>query len=98
MITLTTSTKQVRRMFKDLEDLPRDVMKPAYKFLKKKTPIDSGNARNKTVLRKDTIKSGYDYAGRLDEGWSQQAPKGFTGPTIDEIDRLVDKEIRRLTR
>ena len=98
MITLTTSIKEVRKMFEDLEDLPRDVIKPAYKFLKKETPIRSGNARNKTVLRGDTIKSGYAYAGRLDEGWSQQAPKGFTEPTIDHIDKLVDKEIRRLTR
>lgn len=98
MIKITVNDRQVTRMFSDLEDLQKDVMKPAHKFLKKETPIDSGNARKKTKLRGDTIKSDYAYAKRLDEGWSNQAPKGFTEPTIKEIDRLIDKEIRRVTK
>ena len=98
MLTIKIDNKAVSDMIDDLEDMPRDVMKEAYKFYRNETPIRSGNARNKTKLRGNTIKSGYPYAGRLDEGWSQQAPKGFTEPTIDHIDKLVDKEIRRLTR
>lgn len=95
-IKIRATTKQVSRMLEDLEDMPRDVMKTSLKFLKKKTPIDSGNARRRTSLSRTTINSKYPYAGRLDEGWSKQAPDGFTDPTIKEIDNLIDKEIRRL--
>lgn len=98
MIKITVNDRQVTRMFDQLEDIEKDVMKPAHKFLRKETPIDSGNARRRTKLRGDTIKSDYPYAARLDEGWSNQAPKGFTEPTIKEIDRLIDKEIRRVTK
>ena len=52
----------------------------------------------KTTLRNKQIKSGYPYAGRLDEGWSKQAPKGMTEPTIGHIDDLVAKELRRIGR
>ncbi len=99
-ITVRSNTKEVKRMFDDLEDLGKDVMKDAYKFYKQETPIQSGNARNKTKLKGSgkTIDSAYPYAGRLDEGWSKQAPKGMTKPTIDKIESLVDKEIRRVSR
>lgn len=98
MLTIKIDSKAVKEMFDDFEDMPRDVMKEAYKFYRNETPIRSGNARNKTKLRGNTIKSGYPYAGRLDEGWSKQAPDGMTEPTIDEIDDLIDKEIRKLSR
>ena len=42
------------------------------------------------------IKSNYAYAGRLDEGWSGQAPKGFTDPTMKEMDKIVDNLLRGL--
>lgn len=96
--SITSNTKQVENMLDDLEDLSRDVMKPAFKFYRNETPVRSGNARNKTKLRRNTIKSGYPYAGRLDEGWSKQAPDGMTKPTIEEIENLVDKEVRKIGR
>jgi len=96
--SLTSSTREVEDMLNDLEDLSRDVMKPAFKFYKKETPVRSGNARNQTKLKGQTINSDYAYAGRLDEGWSKQAPDGMTKPTIEEIDNLVDKEVRKIGR
>jgi len=97
-ITLTTDSKEVERMLNDLEDLSKDILKPAFKFYLNETPIRSGNARSKTKLRGKSIKSEYGYAGRLDEGWSKQAPKGMTEPTIDEIEKLVEKEVRKIGR
>ncbi len=71
-------------------------MKKAYPFLKEKTPKQSGNARSKTRLNKLAINSRYGYAGKLDDGWSQKAPRGFTEPTMDELDNIVDDLIRDL--
>tara|TARA_R100001460_G_scaffold38649_1_gene73173 strand:+ start:7701 stop:7997 length:297 start_codon:yes stop_codon:yes gene_type:complete len=98
MFKIKVNTQQVESMFNDLEKMPKSVMKDAFRFYKNETPVRSGNARNKTKLRNKQIKSGYPYAGRLDEGWSKQAPKGMTEPTLDEIDNIIDKELRRIGR
>ena len=98
MLKIKVNTQQVESMFNDLEKMPKSVMKDAFRFYKNETPVRSGNARNKTKLRNKQIKSGYPYAGRLDEGWSKQAPKGMTEPTLDEIDNIIDKELRRIGR
>lgn len=55
--------------------------KQAEAKLKSLTPIDTGNARNKTrLVGKDKIEANYPYAQRLDQGWSKQAPEGMTKP------------------
>jgi len=89
------ATQFFERM-KNLTEVPLDVMKQAHPFLRNKTPIASGNARNKTKRQQLKIKSNYAYAGRLDEGWSKQAPNGFTDPTIDELDKFVKNKIKRI--
>ncbi len=95
---LRIDTRQVSKAMKKLAKMPNEVMSDAYPFLKGKTPRDKGNARNKTRYRSRdlSIRSEYGYAGRLDEGWSKQAPRGFTEPTIKEIDKLIDQYIRDL--
>tara|TARA_R110002050_G_scaffold47419_2_gene110697 strand:+ start:786 stop:1082 length:297 start_codon:yes stop_codon:yes gene_type:complete len=83
-------TREVDELFKELSKMPTQAMKEAYPFLKSKTPIQSGNARSNTRLNGTKIKSDYAYAGRLDEGWSKQAPDGFTEPTLDELENIID--------
>ena len=69
-----------------------DALPPrAYTYFKKITPIDTGNARSRTRLQGDTIKANYDYAKRLDEGWSKQAPDGMTQPTREFVERELKK-------
>jgi len=86
------------KVFTRLLDLPEDLMQQSYTYLKKKTPIRSGNARKSTKLENKNrkIHSNYAYAGRLDEGWSSQAPKGFTDPTLDNMDKIVRDLLRGL--
>lgn len=93
---IKVDNREALRAFDNLQKLPEKAMKEAYPFLKKTTPIKSGNARNKTRLNKLSIQSKYPYAGRLDEGWSKQASNGFTDPTIDELDNIIDDLIRDL--
>jgi len=94
---IKVKTADVDKLFSQLGKIPKSVHNDAYFFLKRKTPKRSGNARNKT--RKESglrIGSRYPYAEKLDEGWSRQAPNGFTDPTIDEMVKIVDKEIRKI--
>lgn len=63
----------------------------AFNFFYFQTPIDSGNARSKTKLKGDTIQARYPYAGRLDRGYSKQAPQGMSKPTLDFVRRLARK-------
>lgn len=90
-------TKDVSKLLNQLGKVPTHVHNDAYNYLKKQTPIRSGNARSKTKKESNLrIGSRYAYAGRLDDGWSRQAPEGFTEPTMDYIETLIDKEIRKI--
>lgn len=85
-------TPSLNRMLKELDQLPAK----AHKYFVSVTPIDTGNARNRTKLvSKDTILANYPYARRLDRGYSKQAPQGMTKPTEVFIDREMRKIIRK---
>lgn len=84
-------TKNINGKIKELQTLPKDV----YTFFKAHTPIDTGNARKKTVLVKNEIRGDYPYAQRLDQGWSNQAPDGMTKPTEAYFKQRVDKILRK---
>ena len=90
------NSKVFQKRMKLLEKVPDQLLKNAETELKAQTPVRSGNARNKTKLRGDKIRSNYPYAERLDNGWSKQAPEGFTKPTIRFMDKYVDKLIKRI--
>ncbi len=94
---IKVDTRQFDILVDKLDDMSLDVMKRGHVYLRNKTPIDSGNARNKTKRQGLKIQSKYPYAGRLDEGWSKQAPGGFTDPTVDELGRLIRNYIKRVT-
>jgi len=89
-------SKVFNKRMKLLEKVPDQLLKNAESELKAQTPIRSGNARNKTKLRGDKIRSNYPYAGVLDAGSSRQAPDGFTKPTIEFMGKNVDKLIKRI--
>lgn len=85
-----------KKRMQKLEEIPELSMKNGHIFLRNKTPIRSGNARNKTKRNDLVIKSNYAYAGRLDEGWSKQAPKGFTDPTIDYLENFINNQVGKI--
>jgi len=78
-------TPSIRRIIRKLDDVPEE----AYKIFVKETPVDNGNARDKTYLQGDTIVADYPYAKRLDEGYSKQAPKGMSEPMIKQVRKIV---------
>jgi len=88
---ITPSIKKIQRKLKNLP-------KEAFNVFSDQTPVRTGNAKNKTRLRGDTIEADYNYAKVLDKGrhmtnrgmrGSNQAPRGMTKPTQEFIKRRL---------
>lgn len=95
--TVKINTKDFNKLLKQLDAMPAKVIRLAVPQAKKNTPIDKGNARRRTNRRGSLkILSNYDYAGRLDDGYSKQAENGFTDPTIDFIESEIEKQLGRI--
>jgi len=84
-----------KQIIKALEDIIADVPKKSYDYFVAETPVRSGNARRNTRLSDTTIKANYAYAGRLDTGWSSQAPDGMVDPTIAYMETLIAHNVRK---
>jgi hypothetical protein len=72
---------QTKSQAKQLAELPEQALN---EFVKN-TPVRSGRARRSTRLTRNIIRADYPYAGRLDDGYSQQSPRGMTKPTEEFI-------------
>jgi hypothetical protein len=95
MISLKVGANKITTNIKKKVAQLNAVPGQAYTFFKAHTPIRTGNARSRTVLKKDTIIAAYPYAQRLDDGYSRQAPDGMTKPTEAFVQRTTDKIMKR---
>ena len=95
-MNLTINAKGFEKRMKKLSALPEHLLGEALELVKENTPKQSGNARDNTKRKGNQIVSDYAYAGRLDDGYSKQAPKGFTKPTIEQLEREADKFVRKV--
>lgn len=84
--------KRLTELTKALD--PKKMAKEAFNHFKGITPVRSGNARRNTRLQGDEIQANYPYAGRLDKGYSSQAPDGMTKPTEKFIQEYIKKQTR----
>jgi hypothetical protein len=75
---------------KDLKD--QKIAKVGYDFFVQTTPRKTGNAQNSTFLKANVIYANYPYAQRLDDGWSKQAPKGMTEPTLKHVEKYIKRQ------
>lgn len=95
---MSNIVKRLNTVLETLDD--KNVSKIAYDSFKNNTPVGDpnrwkikykpknykpGNARRNTVLKNNEIQANYPYAQRLEEGYSSQAPKGMTEPTLQDI-------------
>ena len=83
-------SKSINGILQKIDHLPKE----AYAEFVKDTPIRSGNARRKTKLSGNKIIAGYNYAQKLDEGFSRQAPDGMTKPTEEFIKKRMTQIIK----
>lgn len=84
------------KRMKELSELPEELLDSALDLVKENTPTDSGNARKNTIRKKNSIVSNYAYAARLDAGYSKQAPRGFTKPTIQQLIKEANNIVRKI--
>jgi len=91
-------TREFDALMKQLELIPAESVKQAGTYFKNITPVRTGNARNKTKTKtkESRIEANYAYAGRLDEGWSKQAPKGMSDPTVKYLSDIINSKVGRL--
>jgi hypothetical protein len=59
------------------------------------TPEASGNAKRKTTLNDKTITARYDYAERLDRGYSKKKPRGMSEPVRAFIQKYLNQVLRK---
>ena len=95
MISLKVGANNISTNIKKKIAQLNTVPAQAYTFFRAHTPIRTGNARSRTVLKKDTIVAAYPYAQQLDNGRSPQAPDGMTRPTEAFVQRTTDKIMKR---
>lgn len=95
MIKITVKDFDFQKRVEKLKDLPKELAAEGYKFFKKATPVRTGNARRKTRQNSNKITADYPYAGKLNDGYSKQAPKGMSQPTIDHLKKFVKKQIKK---
>ena len=96
---VSVNTKVFKKRMKNALKVPYQTMADALPVLISNTPRgSSGHARSQTKLssNKLSIDSDYPYAEALDSGSSSQAPNGFTKPTIQQLPRIVNKNIKKV--
>ena len=81
--------KRIQKLNTELSS--KKLAEEAYRFFYAITPYASGNAKRNTRLLGDTIQAAYPYAGRLDTGYSPQAPKGMSIPTDEHVRKYIKK-------
>ena len=84
-------TRNINRRLRQIEKAFPGIVRQAGAHFKGVTPKRSGNARRNTTLVGNEIQANYNYANRLNAGWSRQAPDGMTKSTIALIRRLIRK-------
>jgi hypothetical protein len=94
-IRLKIDNKLLKTKIANLAGVKHAVMPEVFKYFHDITPIRTGNARNNTHLSGDEIDANYDYAGKLDEGYSNQAPAGMTEPTKEYAKKITKEWIKR---
>ena len=87
----------VLSMFEEnISKVTQRLMDDTYRYFVRATPIRSGNARRNTYLDRNAnmIEADYPYAGRLNQGWSKQAPDGMVEPTIEYMKKSFHKHLK----
>jgi hypothetical protein len=90
-ITLSPNAKTVTAsLSKDVGKIVDQISKDLFTAIKNKTPVASGRAKRSWRLKKSSknrysISNKVPYATRLDGGYSNQAPKGMTRPSLREV-------------
>lgn len=95
---IKVDSSKVQKLLSQNKTLGEKIIERAYDHFVSITPVDTGNAQRNTHLIKSslTIVADYPYAYRLDTGWSKQAPRGMSNPTLRKLDEWTSDELRKM--
>ena len=114
-IKVTVDDKAFQKQLQSIKDyVSEGLVKEMVDEYRQQTPIDTGNARRKTIRKRNSVVGNYGYAGVLDQGlfpnppkegtgktsggYSTQATRGMAEPTIEHVEKELDKFIKRSNR
>tara|TARA_S200002703_G_scaffold114700_2_gene100218 strand:+ start:4849 stop:5160 length:312 start_codon:yes stop_codon:yes gene_type:complete len=100
-ITVSFKGKKVAAdLNRELDQTVRQISQDYFDRVKAKTPVRSGRARKGWRLKKQRqfayeVRNRVPYIGRLDEGYSKQAPRGMTRPAAREVLNQARRRYKR---
>lgn len=94
---MDTIKKAFAQLRKQLKKAPIAAMNEAFTRIKRRTPVDTGRARESWVLdfgKRSEITSDLHYMEALEFGYSKQAPQGMLRITAREMPAIVKKAFK----
>lgn len=88
-----TAQARLKRLKQNLS--AQNLCNIAYPVFIRNTPIRTGYARAHTQKSSTEISARYPYAQRLDQGWSRQSPNGMVKPTLEFVNKYIQRELRK---
>lgn len=87
----------VTLVVRNRNNLPKDIWEgicdDLLAFIQDITPVDTGYCQEHWEMNVTSTEATYynsaEYSSFLDDGWSNQAPTGMTGPAREEFNNLV---------
>ena len=98
--SIKLNQRDVSKLYEEIDRSIEKSFELTHTYFKRVTPKKSGNARRNTIEKKRgadySIIGNYDYSERLDTGWSKQAKKGMTKPSLRYLEKQLAKHFRKI--
>jgi len=92
-LVITRSGTNINRWLQGIVEQEKKALKDDYKSaVVPRTPIDTGRARRGWQKRSNRIENQVPYIGRLERGYSRQAPSGFVKQALSST---IEKSNKR---
>lgn len=92
-VKITVQGTNIRRWLEGIVEQEKQHLADDYKSaVVPRTPIKTGQARRGWTARKTEIKNTVSYIGKLESGYSRQAPQGFVRQSLSTT---IDKSNQR---
>jgi hypothetical protein len=89
IVTAKIDLTNLNKKIKSIASLKKEIIKEMLPVFVGYTPVKTGNARRNTTIQNDQIVANYNYAAKLDQGSSRQAPNGMTEPTKKQMIKIA---------
>jgi hypothetical protein len=82
----------------DFNKLQQFIVDYVFTTVKRRTPVDTGQARDGWVKTETTISNDVPYIGVLEYGSSDQAPNGMIRITLEEVPAKITEFLNKETK